>query len=230
MEEEKFAQRQAFLTGEGDCYFYRNTDTYWAPTIYNDCLSMFGIKPERLLEIGCGTTRNLRKLHQDLGESTELYGIDPSAAAIQYGMEQCPSLRLGVGTADVLAFEDNFFDVVIFGGCLYLCDRSVLFSIAAEADRVLRSGGYMIISDFLPPFPYRNVYAPKPGLFAYKMDYSRMFLWNPEYTLIGRMPSVEQNAPTASADERWAISILSKREFAENCPTSPFIRHDEESC
>lgn len=73
-------------------------------------------------------------------------GVDPSLDAIN----QCKLNNIDaiVGTADSLAYKDNSFDIVIFGFCLYLCDRDDLFRISMEADRVLNKEGWLIIQDF----------------------------------------------------------------------------------
>jgi hypothetical protein len=53
-----------------------------------------------------------------------------------------------------------------------------------EADRCLCNNGYLIIKDFLPPFPYKKAYIHYDGISSYKMDYSLMFKLNPVYTEI----------------------------------------------
>ena len=55
------------------------------------------------------------------------------------------------------SFPDNFFDMIILGFCLYLCDRNKLFKIASEVDRVLKENSYLVIIDFYPgSFYYKN--------------------------------------------------------------------------
>ena len=46
-----------------------------------------------------------------------------------------------MGTADKLPFEDQSVDILVYGFCLYLCDREDMFNIAAEANRVIKSSG-----------------------------------------------------------------------------------------
>ena len=73
------------------------------------------------------------------------------------------------------------FDFVVFGFCLYLCDRGDLFQIAKEADRVLKNDGYIIICDFYSSANTKNAYHHLPGIFSYKMDYRKLFVWHPNY-------------------------------------------------
>ena len=69
----------------------------------------------------------------------ECYGIEPSFKAVETA---CTSgVNAVQGTADRLPYRDGLFDVVVFGFCLYLCDREDLFRIASEADRVLNDQG-----------------------------------------------------------------------------------------
>ena len=58
------------------------------------------------------------------------------------------------GAADQLYFESQTFDFVVFGFCLYLCDRDDLFEIAKEAHRVLKPTGWLVIHDFFAEPPH----------------------------------------------------------------------------
>jgi ubiquinone/menaquinone biosynthesis C-methylase UbiE len=143
-------------------------------------IESLGIKPKNVLEIGCCHGFWLQKLKEAF--DCECYGIDPSAAAIEDGSKSFPEINLSVGTAETLDFADDSFDLIIFGFCLYLCDRKDLFKIALEADRCLADNGNICITDFCPPFAYKNEYAHCEGLHSYKMNYGKMFTWNPAYT------------------------------------------------
>src|SRR5882762_736631 len=141
-------QRDIFLAGEGDAWFDRNIDSVRAQKLPEEdpllaaiaALPVAGSTPPKILEIGCGGATRLAWLHQHLG--LVCHGIDPSARAVQ------AARRRGVdaqrGTAESLPFADRMFDIVVFGFCLYLCDRDDLFRVAAEADRVLASPGWML--------------------------------------------------------------------------------------
>lgn len=56
----------------------------------------------------------------------------------------------------------------------------------AEADRVCQEGGFVAITDFDPPHPVRRPYHHRPGVYSWKMDYSRLFLANPAYVLAAK--------------------------------------------
>jgi ubiquinone/menaquinone biosynthesis C-methylase UbiE len=150
-------QRSAFLNGEGDAYMERNRTTL-KEVPADDPLSIHireHIPDEgRLLEIGCANGARLASVIAD--RNLRGYGIDPSGVAIREGSERFPLLKLSVGVADKLPFEDSFFSVVMCGFCLYLVDRESLTRVVAEVDRVLVTGGSLIIWDFDPVVNNRN--------------------------------------------------------------------------
>jgi RimJ/RimL family protein N-acetyltransferase/ubiquinone/menaquinone biosynthesis C-methylase UbiE len=206
-------QKDIFLKCEADAWFQRNKNKLTG--INDDDIVLKVLKfvklsnPRRILEIGCADGSRLNLLNHFF-KDTECYGIDPSKEAIKIGKENY-KFNLQVGTADNLPFEENFFDLILFGFSLYLCDRNDLFKIAYEADRCLCNNGYLIIKDFQPPFPYKNAYTHYEGISAYKMDYSQMFKWNPVYTEICRIISdhsgdMQREIP----DERIGVTILHK--------------------
>jgi len=164
-------------------------------------------------EVGCalaGRTEALAKITGGRG-----FGVDPSALAIAEAARLHPELSFRQATADALPWDDHSVDILIYGFCLYLCDRTDLFRIAAEGDRVLKNGGLLAILDFHPPLPYRNAYCHQPGVFSYKMDNARLWSWNPAYVEISREifdhhARATPGESTFAPDERIAVSILKK--------------------
>jgi len=182
-------------------------------------LKEIGAKPSSILEVGCGGGHLLSLLRQEF--DSVCFGLDPSAKAIQHGRENYPDIDLQPGTAESLAHPDGSFDLVIFGFCLYVCDPCDHFRIAWQADRVLRDQGFLVVSDFCTPFPYRNDYAHFSGMFSYKMDWSRMFTWNPAYRLISRR-HIEFVMPRSfSRDDQICIDVL-RKDRAGAFPTNPY--------
>jgi ubiquinone/menaquinone biosynthesis C-methylase UbiE len=220
------SQKHIFQQSEADAYFLRNKAKYVPAAESDDLLvkqfQQIALNPGKTLEIGCSNGLHLAEIRAAFG--CECVGIDPSPCAIEDGAGRFPEITLLTGTADQLPFEDASFDTIIFGFCLYLCDRSDLFKIAYEADRCLRAGGNLVIKDFLPPFPYANPYAHQQGITAYKMNYGAMFSWNPAYTEIAKLTyshgAVElRDLP----DERICTLVFRKLpEFAY--PTAPFSK------
>lgn len=178
----KINQKRIFKDGEGDNWFNRNKSVL-LPRKDQIILSMqhLNIKPKDVLEIGCSNGYRLQYIYKYF--NANCVGVEPSKLAIKEGKLQYPNVKFINGTADKLLFDDNSFDLVIIGFCLYLCDRKDLFKIAFEVDRILKKGGHVIINDFYTPFPYSNDYKYVEGVKSYKMDYSKMFTWNPSYVV-----------------------------------------------
>lgn len=218
------AQKEIFKSSEGDQWFLRNKAAYETlkakGNIVCESLESIEIQPKKILEIGCSNGIRLNDLQETFG--AQCYGIDPSVSAIAEGSAKYPQLTLQVGTADSLPFDNDTFDLIVFGFCLCYCDRKDLFKIAMEADRCLSDSGYLTIMDFHPPIFYKNRYSHKDGLFVYKMDYSSLFSWNPSYTVVHQIVSSHSGSTMRHIpDERIAVTTLLKSE-TEAFPTEPY--------
>ncbi|WP_172600011.1 class I SAM-dependent methyltransferase [Sulfuricystis multivorans] len=206
-------QKEAFLAGEGDAWFQRNHAALGLQTAVRlRPLQLFlpYLAPgDEALEIGCADGSNLAALARQCG--VRGCGVDPSRQAIEAGKRKYPMLDLRQGTAEALPFDEGRFKLVWFGFCLYLLDRSELMRAIAEADRVCAEGGFIAITDFDPVLPCRRPYHHRPGLFSWKMDYSRLFLANPAYVLVAKA-SYGHGAETFHPDpgERIATWLLHK--------------------
>jgi len=177
-------QEAEFLKGEGNAWHQRNVANLGRvehPII--DALRSHDIKPKRAIEIGCGYGYNIGAI-QALYECPAV-GIDPSDEAISFGRKTYPKVKFITGTASYQHFLREH-DLVIYGFCLYLCDRESLSSIISVGDLALQDGGHLIIHDFDPEYPHKVPYHHKAGLFSYKMDYSKLWLANPAYSLVSK--------------------------------------------
>lgn len=175
-------QTEAFRAGEGDAYFRRNKNREVRGALIDFFTPL--IRPgDNVLEIGCSHGSHIAALVAKTGCIG--FGLDPSKEAIGVGRSEFRNLCLEVGTAQKIPFARTF-DVVLFGFCLYIMDRNAVMPAIAEADRILKPGGHLGIWDFDPPYPQKRTYHHLPGLFSYKMDYSRLFLANPAYALIDK--------------------------------------------
>ncbi len=209
------SQKSIFLHNEANQWFERNKAALKERCMPEDDLiastmmeSSDLYKNSTILEIGCADGFRLSFLEHAL--AAEVYGIDPSSSAIDSGKKN--GLNLQVGTADNLEFADNTFDIVILGFCLYLCDRSDLFRIAAEIDRVTKDSAWIIIQDFFSESDYANDYSHFEGVKSYKSDYRKMFTWHPAYSPISHKLSDHSNFKnfTDNQDEWIALSIIRK--------------------
>ena len=130
----KHKQKDRFTESEGDAWFDRNHEAISRrnydgsdPIIQaiDHCLvdeakDAQQSRGQSLLEVGCGEGKRLQWLQEN--RPLQCSGIEPSSKAVELASS------LGVqaikGTADILPFSDHVFDFVVFGFCLYLCDRS----------------------------------------------------------------------------------------------------------
>ena len=161
----------------------------------------------QILEIGCGGGTRLNWLKNNL--NADCYGVEPSAKAVAAACAK--GIRAKQGTADALPFDTGSFDIVIFGFCLYLCDREDLFRIASEADRVLRTPGWLTILNFFSPIPRVKNYHHRTGVQSYKMDYRTLFDWHPDYEcMVHKVSHHGESRHTDDRDEWVSVSVLRK--------------------
>ncbi len=132
-------QKDIFLKFEGDKWLQRNRKTIEARKLPDDDPVLMEILYLKrfaniqwgtlsLLEIGCSYGYRLKWIQENLGWVCK--GIEPSKEAVL--MANNMGLDVIQGTADRLPYPDFTFDILIFGFCLYLCDREDLFRIAYE--------------------------------------------------------------------------------------------------
>lgn len=148
------AQKSAFLDGEADAYFSRNTSALAANAGLVSFYAEYVRANMRVLEIGCASGANVAAICRE--KQCQGFGVDPSPLAVGSGKQAYPNISLAVGTADKLNFADAAFDMVLFGFCLYLVDRALLMKVAAESDRVLKDGGFLGLWDFDPIVPTKR--------------------------------------------------------------------------
>lgn len=208
-------QKKIFLKSEGDKWFLRNRNNIDLKISLSKDPILNYLKKKKVcfrsvLEIGCSNGYRLELL-KHIKENLQLYGIDPSKKAILEGRKKFNKLNLKVGTADKLEFPKEKFDLVIFGFCLYLCDRKDLIKILYEANRVLKKKGLVIIYDFYSSSPFSNEYLHYNGVKSYKMDYSKIFLWNPQYELIKKKIFKYDKNKKNSNDNKLSLFVIKKK-------------------
>lgn len=202
-------QKELFLSSEGDMYYQRNKTVLKKDEEIDELNKVYikYINPKmKVLEIGCSIGRSLDYYRKQTGCFS--YGIDPSVDAIKNGKELYPEINLSLGTADNLNFPDNYFEIVIFGFCLYLVDRKLLTKVVYEADRVLKDGGYLGITDFDSNIPKKRPYKHHKDISSYKYDYSKMFLAFPHYSLIEKSNLVSEDNPFKFDTTQRAASVV----------------------
>jgi ubiquinone/menaquinone biosynthesis C-methylase UbiE len=215
-------QSNTFLQGEADNYFRRNKTALdsaaatWGKEFseidwLHQALAPFKDKIHAVLEIGCSNGVKLERICDLL--DAEGSGIDPSQLAVAEGNQKSRErkIQLHAGTASSLPFEPQSFDFVYFGFCLYLLDRQDLFSAIAEADRVLKTGGFLAITDFDPVRQHKRPYHHQTGVFSFKQDYSKFFTESGTYYLVSKNSfSHRQSFFDTDGNERVSTTLLFK--------------------
>ena len=213
-------QTEFFSKSESDRYYTRNKsaleskEQYFCEDLVCQTLAPFKAEVKQVLEIGCATGQNVQYLCQYFGAAGS--GIDPSAKAVEDGNQRLSSagihnIELKVSTARVLPFETSQFDLVYFGFCLCWVGRDDLLAAIAEADRVLKPGGFLAIGDFDPSQRHRRPYHHKEGLFSYKQQYANLFTASGHFYLVAKASLSHSGRYFAKdSDERLSICVLYK--------------------
>lgn len=175
-------QADIFMETEGDAWLQRNPHHPDRDPVC-EAINHVGIKPESVIEIGCSTGWRLKALRDRFGCSVA--GVDPSEQAGKEAIQRrIPVHRC---TAEALPVSTDGCDLIIYGFCLYLTDPCDWFRIAAEGDRVLKDGGYLIIYDFVEPGrAFARKYRHRDDVLSYHMNYSGLWLVHPWYRRIYR--------------------------------------------
>lgn len=187
--------KEIFLKSEGDAWYTRNLKNIEKKdmtTIVKYIYDFIQIQQEietlkgefNVLEVGCSYGYNLANLNELF--SCKCFGIEPSEMAVADGKERYKGKNIFIeqGTGDSLPYESSKFDMVIMGFCMFWMDRKYLLRAYAEADRVLKAGGILVIHDFDTKIPYKRGNIHNKETPTYKMNYAEMLLQNPEYYLI----------------------------------------------
>lgn len=208
-------QAEVFRTSEADRFYRRNAGGF--DVLHAACLedpeadpllaALHALKPRHLLEVGCGNGWRLDLAHRLWGASG--VGLEPSGEAVTAGRARFQHVMFRQCTADQI--PGMRVDCVAFGFCLYLCDPADLFHIAAAADAVLVPGGHIAVYDFYAPQGAQSPYKHCVGLTSFKADYSRLWSWHPNYSLVRHQVCAHPGASTDDPNETLAVTILKKR-------------------
>ncbi len=113
------------------------------------------VAASNLLDVGCGTGEML-KLLNDINPQMELTGIDISAKMLEKAKFKLNGKAcLILGDAEKLPFKNNSFDVVICNDSFHHYPSPI--SVLCEFYRVLKPGGFLLISDYCICFPLRQL-------------------------------------------------------------------------
>ena len=110
-----------------------------------------------VLDIGCGDGGLARAL---AARGHAVTGLDPAEAAIAAARARVPEARFVVGAAEALPFAKASFDACVFLNALHHVPVPNMRTALAEALRVLRPGGAVVIVEPLAEGPFFEVMRP----------------------------------------------------------------------
>lgn len=125
-------------------------------------LELFDKPGGKVLDVGCGSGIMVEAL---LERGCSFWGVDPAPGMIEDATKRfgdVPNVHLAVGSAESLAFPDNYFDAVL---CMGVVERVKDDRLAlAEMIRVLKKDGTLVVTmpnKYSPYFLWRdNVFYP----------------------------------------------------------------------
>lgn len=206
-------QRDLVVNGEANKMFLRSKDELQGEDFYPITWICEQLEPFRdsinsVLEIGSSNGAKLRQMCRLL--NCKGFGIDPSRLAVEDGNAK-GGVTLTEGSAARLAFATASFDVVYFGFCLYMVDRGDLLASIAEASRVLKPGGFLVITDFDPIQKHSREYHHQAGMLTHKQDYAACFTATGMYHVVSKRSfAINSQTFAFDGDDRVSTVILYK--------------------
>jgi len=121
-----------------------------------ESLSISDVKQHQyILDVGCGTGDLTLLAAQKVGKKGVVVGIDASFSMISIALnkkrESSSIAFFLLGLAEELPFDDGSFDLIIFSLVLHHLSFEGKQKALREAQRLLKSGGRVIIIDFDKP-------------------------------------------------------------------------------
>jgi SAM-dependent methyltransferase len=210
-------QDSIFMRSEGDRWFERNRLALSGFDAGADLpmrlLELYDLRPESILEIGAANGFRLAAIH--MRTAARVVGVEPSTQAILEGKASYPFVTFVRALAHAIPLRECF-DLVIVNFVFHWIDRARLLPAVAEADRMVRDGGFLIIGDFHPANRVRVRYhhLANNDVYTYKQDYAEPFLASGLYRPVGLLTgdhAGKKLTPDAGEHERIGAWLLRKQ-------------------
>lgn len=123
--------------------------------LYAKLAEISGAEPgQDALDLGCGTGVLTRAVAERVGPTGSVLGIDPAEEMVRYAGQISPAhCRYTVMSAEALDLADGSVDLVVSALAVHHIAQESRLTAAAEAYRVLRPGGRIMLTDItLPSF------------------------------------------------------------------------------
>ena len=98
----------------------------------------------KILDVGCGAGGLAKTL---AAEGARVTGIDPNPTAVRDARNLVPAASFEQTSAEALPFEDGAFDAVLVVNALHHVPLGAMDRSLAEAARVIRPGGLLIVME-----------------------------------------------------------------------------------
>lgn len=123
------------------------------PSFRRQLLDLAGPRPgDAVLDVGCGTGSLALMARKAVGPTGVICGVDASAEMISWARQK--ARRAGIeadfkqAAAQALPYPDALFDVVLSTLMLHHLPKKARTQLAAEARRVVKPGGRVLVVDF----------------------------------------------------------------------------------
>ena len=128
-------------------YIHQTRDRAWLALLRRHGYRDLGTL--RILELGCGEGSLLRSLLHYGADPSRLEGIDIDGARMERARASLPDVRLALGDGASLPYREHTFDLAFaFTFFTSVLDPQARRRSAAEALRVLRPDGLLLVYDF----------------------------------------------------------------------------------
>lgn len=160
--------------------------------------------PQTVIELGASNGWRLDGLRR-LAPDHRYIAVELSPEAVQAGRSAYPEIQFLEASVAAVPRPDACADLVIISFVLHWIDREELPLVVAEADRVLRPGGALVVADFWPAEPVDVPYHHRAGVWTFKRDYSLEWTAGGTYGLESTTPFSHPGD-----NERCAVWLLRK--------------------
>ena len=148
-------------------------------SFYLRCFEAFGVRPEKILDLACGTG-NITLPLAECGY--DMTGIDQSAEMLCLARKKADDrkIRVCLSEQDIAAFDaGGRYDAAVcaFDGVNYLTSTSDVFSCFSRVYETLAEGG-LFLFDVNTPYKYQKILSDN----AFVYEYEELFVvWQNEY-------------------------------------------------
>ncbi len=124
-------------------------------------------KTWKILDVGCGAGFSMLRLLSYGLEPDRLHGIDIAENRIARGRKRQPALNFNLGDATAMQFESDSFDLAMESTMfVQITDEVMAAGIAQEMVRVIKPGGYVMLTDWRYSFGRKGYLAVSPERIA----------------------------------------------------------------